>query len=391
MKKTLRRLLGHNYLVIIGLCSLALVFSTRYFLLQPADPYTPIVEWNEPALLPVVMEVEPFRIDPQLEREMVDKTAATIKAMDSELTALLERKDYGLLRHELLTRAARAVSEGDKDSLGEVLSLLGQLSIEEQDLDSAEVYLMESLDVYETLGDDVGVAGVHMQLGRLHLKSRQLARTAGEAYDKLLVARWQLSHNDLSAAEQNFKDVIEETLAVNRYGTAASAYYSLVRLYTRNNNTFEAQRAATEASRLYAASGQLQRARAALEQLREAGVENWRMYEIEQEIERSFAEFERSVQQIERARDYRQLYNHYRSQGDQDRAWKLRLQASRSLKNVSKRAMYHRQPDALALLYVSNEDMGRAKDYFETAKQAFDEAGLEGLSSQTEKLRGQIF
>ena len=52
--------------------------------------------------------------------------------------------------------------------------------------------------------------------------------------------------------------------------------------------------------------------------------------------------------------------------------------------------MYHRQPDALALLYVSNDDMGRAKYYFNIAKQTFDNEGLEGLSSQAEKLKNQI-
>ena len=59
--------------------------------------------------------------------------------------------------------------------------------------------------------------------------------------------------------------------------------------------------------------------------------------------------------------------------------------------NVSKRVMYHRQTDALALLYISNDDMGRARDYFDRAKQTFDSKGLEKLSSQTEKLKDQIF
>lgn len=385
------RLMGslkHNYLVIAGVLSLTTLFSVRYLLLQPPDPYQPIIDWT--AVAPVIVDPIPFELDPVLEREMVSNTAKNVLEISTDLAQLLEQKEYGLLRDILLHQAAQAVAEKNKNQLGHVMSLLGQLYIEEQDLDSAEVYLMEALDVYQSLDDSVGAAQVYIQLGRTHLKSRELARTAGDTYDRLLVARWQLSNGQYSAAEQNLRDVVKDSLVVNRYGTAASAYYSLVQLYTRNGNTYEAEQAAMEAARLYAASGQLDRAKATIEPLRAAGTEHWRLYDIEQEIDRSYTEFEVSVHQIERARDYRQLYNHYRAQGDEDRAWKLRLLASKSLKNVSKRAMFHRQPDALALLYVSNDDMGQARDYFDIARQTFDSEGLEGLSTQARKLKEQI-
>jgi hypothetical protein len=382
--------LKHNYLLIVGVLSLATLFSVRYLLLPQPDPYQPIVDWTTRISAPVAVNTIQFEPDPALEQEMVTRTAQTVEKISTDLSLLLEQKEYGLLRDHLLNKAAQAVADGDKIQLGHVMSLLGQLSIEEQDLDSAEVYLMEALDVYQSLGDSVGAAQVYIQLGRGRLKSRELARTAGDTYDRLLVARWQLSQGQHAVAEQNFRYVVDKSLAVSRYGSAASAYYSLVQLYTHDGNTFEAEQAAMEAARLYAASGQLRRARATIIPLRQAGVEEWRLNNIEQEIDRSYTEFEASVHQIERARDYRQLYNHYRAQGDQDRAWKLRLLASKSLKNVSKRAMYHRQPDALALLYVSNDDMGRAKDYFDIAKQTFDSEGLESLSAQAERLKGQI-
>ncbi len=382
----------HNRLVIIGLLSLVAMISLRYFFLDAESPYTPI------AVTPPQINASTVGVgkalpsfDEQVEQEIVAQTAQTVRKISDNLAELLEQKEYAQLRHTLLSKAAQAVAEGDKTQLGHILSLLGQLSIEEQDLDTAEVYLLESLDVYHKLGDAVGEAEVYMQLGRMHLKSRELARRAGDAYDRLLVARWQLSEGDYAAAEQNLKHVVADSLAVNRFGSAASAYYSLVQLYTKTSNGFQAEQAAMEAATLYAASGQIRRAGDILQKLKHTGVERWRLFDIEQEINRNYAEFENSVQQIERAKDYRQLYNHYRAQGDQERAWKLRLLASKSLKNVSKRAMYHRQPDALALLYVSNESVGRAKTYFDIAQQTFDRRGLENLSSQTEKLREQIF
>ena len=386
---------SHNYLVIIGILSLIGFFSLRYFLLQTDSPYSPIVvttpQPTAQTTASTVDVVERFQFDTELEQEMVSKTEQTVREIGEDLATLLKNKEFSLLRDSLLNKAAQAVTEGDKPQLAHVLSLLGQVAIEEQDLDAAEVYLLESLDVYDNLRDKVGSAQVYMQLGRTHVKARELARTAGDAYDRLLIARWQLSEQRYADAEQNLKHVIDESMAVNRFGAAASAYYSLVQLYTKSSSTFQAEQAAMEAARLYAASGQLKRAYATVAQLKRAGVEAWRVYDIEQEIDRSHEEFERNVQQIERAKDYRQLYYHYRSQGDQERAWKLRLLASKSLKNVSKRAMYHRQPDALALLYVSNDDMGRARDYFDRAKQTFDSKGLETLSSQAEKLKDQIF
>ena len=382
----------HNYLLIIGILSLVGFFSLRYLLLQSDSPYSPIVVDTTPQpTAPTVDIVKRFQFDTELEQEMVSKTEQTVREISEDLATLLKNKEFSLLRDNLLNEAARAVAEGDKSQLAHVLSLLGQVAIEEQDLDAAEVYLLEALDVYESLNDKVGSAQVYMQLGRTHVKAREIARTAGDSYDRLLIARWQLSEKHYAAAEQNLKHVVDESLSVNRFGAAASAYYSLVQLYTRSKSTFQAEQAAMEAAKLYAASGQLKRAYDTIAQLKLAGVEAWRVYDIEQAIDRNYTEFEQSVQQIERAKDYRQLYYHYRSQGDQKRAWKLRLLASKSLKNVSKRAMFRRQPDALALLYISNTDMGRAKAYFDRAQQTFDSKGLQELSSQTEKLKDQIF
>lgn len=383
--------LRHNYLVIVGLMSVAALFSVRYVLTGQTDPYRPMVDWTEHIEVPAAPDPRRFDFDPELENDLIQRTADKVREVGPELAGMLERGEYDQLRERLLTMAADAVTANSQDELGRVMSLLGQLAIEERDLDSAEIYLLEALDVYRGMDDEVGMAQVYMHLGRAHLRSREIARTAGSSYDRLLVARWQLSQGRFSSAEQNLRQVVEESIPVNRYGTAASAYHSLTRLYTENGNVFEAERSAMEAARLFAASGQLRRAQATIEVLKRAGVEQWRLFEIAREVDRDYEAFQASVQQIERARDYRRLYNHYRAQGDQERAWKLRLLANKSLKNVSRRAMYHRQPDALALLYVSNDAKGRAQNYFAKAKKTFDSEGLEALSTQVARLEDQIF
>ena len=390
--------LRHNRLVIVGIASIVALFtflhihSTKPESMNPGHTVqrvAPVVAPSNQLESPFGV-IQPVALDPKLEQAMVAKTARTIEQLSEELAALLREKQYDLVREQLLQIAAQAIADNDKNMLGNALSLLGQVAIEEQDLDTAEVYLLESLDVYEQQADKVGSAQVFMQLGRVHLHSRQLARTAGDAYDRLLVARWQLSHGQYALAEHNLTGIIEDNLSINRFGAAASAYSSLARVYAQYGATYNEQQAAVEAARLFAASGQIGRAKANLAHLEQSGVERWRLSEVETEIHQNFAEFQNSVEQIERARDYRQLYNHYQSQGDEQRAWKFRILASKTLRNVSKRAMYHRQPDVLALLYVSNDAKERARNYFDAAMQTFDSKGLKELSTQTKRLKDQI-
>jgi tetratricopeptide (TPR) repeat protein len=251
------------------------------------------------------------------------------------------------------------------------------------------VYLFESLDVLQNEGDEVGTAQVYMQLGRVHLKSRQMARKAGTAYDRLLVARWQISRQDYGSAAENLHQVIEDSLSINRFGAAASAYDTLARLHAATGATYEAEQAVMQAASLYASSGQPDRARDLLRGL--TGIEPWRVAAIEEDIERNYDEFQNHVEQIERARDYQRLYHHYLAKGDERRAWKLRLLAGQSLAKASKRAMYHRQPDVLAVLYNSNVAKEQAQDYFDRARRTFDDSGLVILSAHTATLEDQIF
>jgi len=386
-----------GYLIAI-LLSLAFI---GYHLWPAVPPAEPLVE-SAPEL--AISEAEAFAIaraelgldsvpDPaaldRVEQSLRSDTLLSIEQIDADLAGLMQLGEYGLVRERLLQYAADAVASGERVLLGGVLSLLGQVAIEEQDLDTAEVYLLESLDVLQNERDQVGVAQAYMQLGRVHLKSRQMARKAGNAYDRLLVARWQLSQHDYATAAENLHLVIADSLSINRFGAAASAYDTLARLHTATGSTYEAEKAALQAASLYASSGQPHRARALLRNL--DAVEPWRVAEIEAEIERNYAEFKNNVEQIERARDYQRLYHYYQVKGDERRAWRLRLLAGRSLAKASRRAMYHRQPDVLAVLYNSNFAKERARSYLDRARRTFDDTGLVILSAHTATLEDQIF
>ena len=329
--------------------------------------------------------------DPDQLEKLIAGISLSDEQVEQEITNLLRQRAFKRARARLMQLAANAVENNDKNRLGHVMTLMGQVAIEEQDLDNAEVYLLEALDVYKDLGDDVGSAHVYVQLGKSHLKSRHMARVAGYAYDRLLIARWQLSNKQYVDAENNLLRTIDDNLAINRYGAAASAYATLVKLYGQQNNTYQAEIAAAETAKLYAASGQLDKAKAVLSKLEQAGIEPNLLIDLENSIARKHTEFNASIEQIERAKDYKRLYNHYKAKGDTQRAWSLRVQANRSLANVSKRAMYHRQPDVLAVLHNSNNDMHRADSYLKQAGSLYNSAGLVEDSSKSQALSKEIF
>jgi hypothetical protein len=331
--------------------------------------------------------------DPLLEVEkiLVQETQRSIKGIDPRLAKLLAEKDFDTLRDELLKIASYAVADNDKVRLGYILNLLGQVSIQEQDLYSAEVYLMEALDIFNGLEDEIGVAQINMQLGRTHLRSRQIARVAGTAYDELQVGRWYLAKKIPDMAEKYIRNSIRRNMAINRYGSAASAYESLVRLYLEEGNFYEAQNAAFESARMFAASGRIDRARNVIESVPDHISQQWQLADLQGEIDDRYQEYQDGILQIERARDYRRLYFYYRSQGDQERAWKFRMLASNSLSQVSKRTLFHRQQGVLALLYNSNDAKRLAENYLVRAQDTFDTNGMDTLSEETRDLNRQIY
>ena len=330
-------------------------------------------------------------VDPAMEDSLRADTAQSIKEIDPQLEILMAQKSYGALTNRLLNLAASVLDSNQPLQLAEILSLLGQVSIEQQNLDAAEVYLFEALDLLEDSNNETARAEVYMQLGRAHLRSREIARSAGYAYDALLVGRNQLMRGRYQVAEQNIVKAIEHNLSINRYNAAASAYSSLALLKERTGNSYDAQQSRLEAARLYASSGQLSSANNQISILRDSGIEEWRLLGIEEEIKSNHQKYKESIEQIALARDYRRLYHHYLSKNNHARAWHFRLLASESLEKVSKRAMFHRQQGVLALLYNSNEAMALAKNYFAVASRAFIDNGLVDLENQTRALDSQVY
>jgi tetratricopeptide (TPR) repeat protein len=330
---------------------------------------------------------ENTRIEAKLELE----THQSIKGIDPVLANLLAAEKFNELREELLKLASIAVLEKDKKRLGYILNLLGQVSIQEQDVYSAEVYLLEALDIFQNMNDEIGVAQINLQLGRTHLKSRQIARVAGTAYDELQVGRWYLAHKMPSVAEQYIRKSIDRNMSINRFGSAASAYESLVKLFLGENNFDAATIAALESARMFASSGKIDRANGVLE-LIPANVNNaWQLAQLRTELDQNHQQYKKGILQIERARDYRRLYYFYRNQGDQERAWKFRLLASNSLGEVSKRTLFHRQQGVLAILFNSNESIDQAESYFVKARNTFDNNGMTELSNETSALNNQVY
>jgi hypothetical protein len=388
-------------IVIAGLVAAVLALEFGVVISPVADPApvpgNAIVSSSQPSSAapdqPVAATSEAARSDPilQIEQALVEETQRSIRGIDPRLARLLAEKDFDSLRDELLKIASVAVADNNKVRLGYILNLLGQVSIQEQDLYSAKVYLLEALDIFNGLGDEIGVAQINMQLGRTHLRSRQIARVAGTAYDELQVGRWYLVNKMPDVAEEYIRNSIRRNMTINRYGSAASAHESLVRLYLEEKNYGEAQISAFESARMFAASGRIDRARNVLESIPGDITQQWQLAELEVEIDDRYQEYQDGILQIERARDYRRLYFYYRSQGDQERAWKFRLLASNSLSQVSKRTLFHRQQGVLALLFNSNDAKELAEDYFVKAMSTFDLNGMDTLSEETSTLSKQIY
>lgn len=325
-----------------------------------------------------------------------DDLIATINSsqairFSASVASLIEAGNFTAAKKNLLELASRAVEAGDQAALAHVLAKLGELALVQTDIDAAELYLAEALDVYQLLGDEVSTAGVFMQFGRLHLLSRERARQASDAYDQLLIARWKISHNQFDKAERDLKQIASTNLELNRFGAAASAYETLFSGYSKTQQYDQAQKAGLEAARLHAASGRVFQAEAMLNKMRQQGVSDTVFDGFELEIERLTQEFEDSVNAIAVARDQEQLYNQLLARGDAVQAWRFREKAGQSLARASSRAQYRRQPDVLVELYRSNNSMSNARASLQRAHEVYLRYGLESEARQSENLQARIY
>jgi hypothetical protein len=311
--------------------------------------------------------------------------------LEQEIRELLLGGDFKQSTTMLLEVAALAIQQGDKNKLGKIMLLLGEVATNEQELDMAEVYLQEALDIALQSGDNMAAALAYQQFGRLHIRSRELARDAGTAYDNLWIARNQMYLGRYVEAEANLRQVIDTNLQIRRYGAAAGAYETLSKFHKNFNDDYLAQNAAMEAARLYASSGQIYRARGILGSLKNDGLDGMQMESMQAEISQLLERHKNDVRQTAIARDYEMLYRHYKAKGDDERAWKLRILASKSLAKTSERSMYARQADVLAILYDSNFTMNKAKTYLDQASNLFADQGEDDLSASTQDMYALIY
>ena len=325
------------------------------------------------------------------EEVLASVNAAKAITFSPDVAELVKARKYNHAKKRLLELASLAVESDDQPALARALAELGELAIAQTDIDAAELYLAEALDVYQQLGDEVSTAGVFMQFGRLHLLERERARQASDAYDQLLVARWKISHNQFEQAEQKLQQIADTNLQLNRYGAAASAYETLFRGYAETSQFEQAQQAGLEAARLHAASGRAFKARAMLNQMIDVGISQTVFEGFEQEITRLMQEYEDSVNAIAVARDQEQLYNQLLARGDVVQAWRFREKAGQSRAKATSRAQYRRQPDVLVELYRSNNSMENARVSLERAREMYLRHGLETRAQQSVELQSRIY
>jgi len=326
-----------------------------------------------------------------LDLQIDEAISATRPVLSSEIESLSRQGEFQRAKDKLLDRALDAVAAADNETLAFQLSELGELALLQGDLGMAEVYLQEALELYEENGDEVAVAGIHLQKGRLHLFARKRARVASDAYDQLLISRWKISKGRFSETEGPLRKIVADNLELNRYSAAASAYETLFSGYGKDGLIEQAHSAGVDAIKLYAASGHKPQVDRLLGLLKQQGYSDFESDQLSVEITQHYREYEASVQAIGAARDYAQLYHQLSSKGDALQAWRFRRQAEQSLSHANKRARYRRQPDVLVELYRSNWSMDSAITSLQKASAVFARHGMDDGVQRSQQLREQIY
>jgi len=335
--------------------------------------------------------------DPKISKTVVANTRADVSIqldqlnLNEQIQDLIKGGQFKQARVKLLEMAALAVQQNDKSRLGNFMLLLGKVATNEMEFDAAEVYLQEALDIAVQSGDTMAEASTYQQLGKLHIRSRELARIAGNAYENLWHVKNQIYLGEYRYAENNLRQIIDTSIAIQRYGAAAGAYETLAKFHRRFHDDYQAQNASLEAAKLYASSGQLFRSQQIVTELEQRGMAPSRLKLMNAEIKGLFEQHQNNVVQTSQARDYQMLYEYYNSRGEFERAWKLRILASKSLARTSARSMYSRQADVMAILYSSNFAMEKAHNYLNRASNLFAMRGDDDLYTSTQEMRSLIY
>ena len=301
----LRRKSKSISIVLASVVSIGLVHHV--FIGDTSDPETHIgadvVVQSPFATLPIVDQLD-------------EVITATRPVLSTDIEFLSGSGEFQRAKNALLDRALDAVGAADNSGLAFHLSELGELALLQGDLGMAEVYFSEALELYEELQDEIQAAGIHIQMGRLHLYARQRARKASDAYDQLLVSRWKISQGRFSEAEGQLKQIVDSNIELNRFGAAASALETLHRGYSIDHNIADAERVGIEAIKLHASSGNSHAANQLFTVLKDNGLSRVDMERVDRELQQHLREYEASVKAIGAARDYAQLYNQLLSRGD---------------------------------------------------------------------------
>lgn len=340
--------------------------------------------------LPVAGLIAP----PDLLREVADKAVPKISLAD-QLPEWLERQvgagEFQLARKRLLDSASQAVQQADDRALARSLFLLGWLALEAQDTESAHAYLRESLGRFSALEDTGGVVHTQMQLGRMHVIDRRLARRAALAHDAGLIARNHLAMGRIRQAIPEFEYALETNLALNRFAAAALDYEMLGKAAEALGDHQQALDATSEAARLLAQTGRHERAGKLLQRAEALGMGTDALARLTHQVDTAVAGYESGHSALQRGKDFQNLYHQMLSAGDPVSAWQFRLKAEESHSRASRHAVYRRQQGVLALLYNSNDDISLARRYLQDAQLGLLTSGADtGDTNQTDLLLTQI-
>ncbi len=353
---------------------------------------------SEPEIKPQPSTLTQSSLSTEVQLSRVQESALDIDLLnlnnlelEQQIETLLSSNQFKQANTRLLEIAADAVEAGDDRQLGNVLLLLGSAAIDNQELNSAELLLQEALEIARRQNDKLTMAKTYQQLGRLNIKARALARYAAESYDRLWLARSQIFLGEYRKAEENLNVVIAANTEIRRYGAAAGALETMAQFHQKFHNDYQAQLANAEAARLYATSGQLNRARTIIGNLKSSGYDPSELDFLGRDVESLFRQHEQDLVHVSQAQDLKMLYHHYRSEGEHRRAWQLRIKASRLLGKTSETAVFERGADVLAILYNSNFAMDRARQYLSQADSLFSGFGAEDNAVQAQTMQSLIY
>jgi len=369
---------------------LALMFALHYFLLrdEPADQSIELADgapvfyqYWQPQL-----DDNELDIDAELKRLELDDASR-----DRLIRELLQQKRYQQARTQLLEVAAASVAQSDQVRLGDTLLLLGEVAINQQELAAAEIYLQEALYLSMEQDNLMGTGRSYQLLGQLNIRARELARQASNTNDDLWQARNTISRGRYQGVNDNLQNVIQENLAIKRYGAAADAWEAMASLHDQVHDDYLAQQARIEAAKLYASTGQMTHVHRLIDGLDDKLISDADQAGVRREIEALFDEHQQDLIKTSQARDYQMLYHHYLRKGEVERAWEFRIKSSETLANTGDRSVYQRQADVIAVLYNSNFAMDRARKYLDKAGHIYGDGGVDEMLEQTREMESLIY